>query len=140
METEAATSEEITPQPRSLRARGDQGATINLGPRDELVGRLVYDGDLKVGGTFEGEATLSGDVTVEGDGTAKARFEARNMSIRGAFEGEANIRERLLIAGSGTASGTVRVSRLVIEDGAILNGNITMERPGTGLSPNGPVP
>jgi len=139
METEAATSEEITPQPRSVRARGDQGTIINLGPRDELVGRLVYDGDLKVGGTFEGEATLSGDVTVEGEGSAKARFEARNMSIRGTFEGEANIRERLLIAGSGTASGSVRVSRLVIEDGAILNGNITMERPGTGLSPNGPV-
>ena len=85
-------------QPRSVRARGDQGTIINLGPRDELVGRLVYDGDLKVGGTFEGEATLSGDVTVEGDGSAKARFEARNMSIRGTFEGEANIRERLLIA------------------------------------------
>jgi cytoskeletal protein CcmA (bactofilin family) len=140
METEVATGEEIPPQPRSSRGRGDQGTTINLGPRDELVGRLVYDGDLRVGGTFEGEATLSGDVAVEGDGTAKARFEARNMSIRGTFEGEANIRERLLIAGSGTASGTVRVSRLVIEDGALLNGNITMERPGAGLSPNGPIP
>ena len=87
----------------------------------------------------EARATLTGDVSVEGEGTAKARFEARNMSVRGTFEGEANIRERLLIAGSGTASGTVRVSRLVIEDGALLNGNITMERPSAGMSPNGPV-
>jgi cytoskeletal protein CcmA (bactofilin family) len=137
METEAAASEETTPQPRSSRNRGDQNTTINLGPRDELVGRLVYEGDLRVGGIFEGEATLSGDVSVEGNGTAKAKFEARNMAIRGTFEGEANVRERLLIAGSGAASGTVRVSRLVIEDGALLNGNITMERPGAQASPNG---
>jgi cytoskeletal protein CcmA (bactofilin family) len=127
MDTDTAASEETSSQPRSSRSRGDQITTINLGPRDELVGRLVY----------EGEATLSGDVSVEGDGTAKAKFDARNMSIRGTFEGEANVRERLLIAGSGTASGTVRVSRLVIEDGALLNGNITMERPGAGTSPNG---
>jgi cytoskeletal protein CcmA (bactofilin family) len=59
------------------------------------------------------------------------------MAIRGSFEGEANVRERLLIAGSGAVSGTVRVSRLVIEDGALLNGNITMERPEAGPSPNG---
>jgi cytoskeletal protein CcmA (bactofilin family) len=137
METDTARTEETTPQPRSSRNRGDQNTIINLGPRDELVGRLVYEGDLRVGGTFEGEATLSGDVSVDGDGTAKAKFEARNMAIRGNFEGEANVRERLLIAGSGTVSGTVRVSRLVIEDGALLNGNITMERPDAGLSPNG---
>ena len=137
METDTARTEETTPQPRSPRNRGDQNTTINLGPRDELVGRLVYEGDLRVGGTFEGEATLSGDVSVEGEGTAKAKFEARNMAIRGSFEGEANVRERLLIAGSGAVSGTVRVSRLVIEDGALLNGNITMERPDAGPSPNG---
>jgi cytoskeletal protein CcmA (bactofilin family) len=137
MDSETATSDETTSQPRSSRNRGDQTSTINLGPRDELVGRLVYEGDLRVGGSFEGEATLTGDVSVEGDGTARAKFEARNMSIRGTFEGEANVRERLLIAGSGSASGTVRVSRLVIEDGALLNGNITMERSGAGLSPNG---
>jgi cytoskeletal protein CcmA (bactofilin family) len=136
MDTETA-SDETSSQPRSLRNRADQSTAINLGPRDELVGRLVYEGDLRVGGTFEGEATLTGDVSVEGEGTAKAKFDARNMSIRGTFEGEANVRERLLIAGSGTASGTVRVSRLVIEDGALLNGNITMERPGAGVSPNG---
>jgi cytoskeletal protein CcmA (bactofilin family) len=137
MDTETATGDETSSQPRSSRTRGDQSTTISLGPRDELVGRLVYEGDLRVGGTFEGEATLSGDVSVEGEGTAKAKFDARNMSIRGTFEGEANVRERLLIAGSGSASGTVRVSRLVIEDGALLNGNITMERPGGQLSPNG---
>jgi cytoskeletal protein CcmA (bactofilin family) len=140
MESESAVSEETTPQPRSSRNRGDGSSTINLGPRDELVGRLVYEGDLRVSGTFEGEATLGGDVAVEGGGIAKAKFEARNMSVRGAFEGEASVRERLLVAGSGEVSGTVRVSRLVIEDGALLNGNITMERHNGALSPNGRPP
>lgn len=136
MDAETVTTEESTAQTRGQRTRSEQHGSIALGPRDQLVGRLVYEGDLRVGGLFEGEATLTGDVAVDADGTAKAKFEARNMSVRGAFEGEASIHEALRIGGSGTVSGTVRVARLVVEDGALLNGNITMERAGS-PSPNG---
>jgi cytoskeletal protein CcmA (bactofilin family) len=119
-------AEQATPQTR-FRQRGD--ATITLGARDVLVGRLVFEGDLRVQGTFEGEATVTGDVSIESQGTAKAKLEARNLNVRGTLEGEATARERLLIAGSGAVTGSVRVTRLAVEDGALLNGNITMERP-----------
>ena len=77
---------------------------------------------------MEGEATVSGDVSVESQGTVKARVEARNLNVRGTLDGEATVRERLLIAGSGTVQGNVKVARLAIEDGGILNGNVTMEK------------
>lgn len=124
------------PQPR-YRARSegltpvaatDSGQAISLGPRDVLAGRLVYEGDLRVQGTVEGEATLSGDLHVESQGTVKARVQARNLNVRGALEGEVTAKERLLVAGSGTVSGTIKVARLTVEDGALLNGTITMER------------
>lgn len=140
METEAVTTEETTPQARSSRHRSDSGGgTIVLGPRDQLIGRLVYEGDLRVQGVLEGEAAISGDLTIDGDATAKAKVEARNLSVRGAFEGEASVRDRLVISGSGSVTGSVRVARLVIEDGAILNGSVTMER-SSHKSPNGPAP
>ncbi len=137
METETIT-DETTPQPRS-RHRGDSaaGAAINLGPRDQLTGRLVYEGDLRVAGKFEGEAVLTGDLTVDGEGIAKAKLEARNLSVRGSFDGDATVRERLQVSGSGSVSGSFRVARLVIEDGAVLNGNIAMESAKTAQSPNG---
>ncbi|MDQ6773511.1 MAG: polymer-forming cytoskeletal protein [Candidatus Dormibacteraeota bacterium] len=137
METETVT-EETTQQTRGGRHRAEAagGAAINLGPKDQLVGRLAYDGDLRVQGLVEGEVTLSGDMSVENEATAKAKLEVKNLAVRGTFEGEAVIRERLLVAGSGSVNGTVRVARLVIEEGAILNGNISMEKPSS-PSPNG---
>jgi cytoskeletal protein CcmA (bactofilin family) len=126
-------ADESTPQPRGYRQRGDaSSSTMTLGARDVLVGRLVFEGDLRVQGTFEGEANLTGDLSIESQGTVKAKVEARNLNVRGTLEGEASAKERMLIAGSGAVTGTIKVSRLAVEDGALLNGSITMERPANG--------
>jgi cytoskeletal protein CcmA (bactofilin family) len=119
-------AEEPAPQARPAAT----GPAIRLGPRDVMVGRLVFDGDLRVQGSMEGEATLSGDLHVESQGTVKAKLQARNVSVRGQLEGEITAKEWLVVAGSGTVTGAVKVARLVVEDGALLNGTITMERPG----------
>jgi cytoskeletal protein CcmA (bactofilin family) len=132
METETP-NETSTAQPRTRPRPVDGGAGpgsngISLGPRDLIQGKLVYEGDMRVQGTLEGEAMVTGDLSVESPGTVKARVEARNLNVRGTLDGEATVRERLLIAGSGSVQGNVKVSRLAIEDGGILNGNVTMEK------------
>ena len=132
MDTQRQT-EEATPPTRGHRPRdGETGGTggIVLGPRDLIQGKLVYEGDMRVQGTVEGEAALAGDLSIEGQGTVKAKVEVRNLNVRGSLEGDATVRDRLLIAGSGTLQGNVRVGRLAIEDGAVLNGSISMERRG----------
>jgi cytoskeletal protein CcmA (bactofilin family) len=141
MDTQAVTAEQSVVPPRAARYRADvYPGTITLGPRDQLVGKLVYEGDVRVQGTFEGEANLSGDLQVDGGATVKAKLECRNLSVRGSLEGEAAVRDRLLIAGSGVVSGTFRVARLVVEDGALLNGNISMERTAMAPLANGQLP
>jgi cytoskeletal protein CcmA (bactofilin family) len=144
MDGSPQTAEENPPQPR-YRARGEGSVVsgsapnaLSLGPRDVLAGRLVFEGDVRVQGTMEGETTLSGDLQVDTHGTVKARVQARNVNVRGTLEGEVTARERLLISGTGNVSGTVKVARLAVEDGALLNGTITMERPSP--SSNGRAP
>jgi cytoskeletal protein CcmA (bactofilin family) len=139
MDGSAQTADD-TPAPR-YRPRSDvgmppgPGGAIALGPRDILAGRLVFEGDLRVQGILEGETTLSGDLHVDSQGTVKAKVHARSLHVRGTLEGEVAAKERLLIGGSGSVSGTVRVARLTVEDGALLNGTITMERSGNGRAP-----
>lgn len=101
---------------------------VTLGPRDQLVGRLTIEGDLRIQGTVEGEVHASGDVDVAERSTVRASIEGRNVSIRGDVNGDLVARERLTLAGSGTLNGNVRVARIAIEDGATLNGNVTMQR------------
>ena len=99
---------------------------VSLGPRDILQGRLEIQGDLKVAGNVEGDLKASGDVTVDSTATIQAAIEGANVSVRGQVSGNVTARKRLTLGGSGRLSGDVRVGRLTVEDGATLNGNVTM--------------
>jgi cytoskeletal protein CcmA (bactofilin family) len=99
---------------------------VSLGPRDILQGRLEIQGDLKVAGTVEGDLKASGDITVDSTATIQAAIEGANVSVRGQVTGNVTARRRLTLAGAGHLNGDVRVGRLTVEDGATLNGNVSM--------------
>jgi cytoskeletal protein CcmA (bactofilin family) len=107
---------------------GQNGGTnvVTLGPRDSLHGRLDIHGDLKVHGTVEGELKVSGDVLVDSTANVQASIEGANVNVRGQVNGNVTARKRLTLGGSGKLNGEVRVARLTVEDGATLNGNVTM--------------
>ncbi len=119
-------------------ARGDRGRqdsdgfdggpnSVRLGPRDSLIGKLVISGDLHVQGTVEGELTASGDIQVDQSANVKASLEGRNVTVQGQVQGNVTARRRLTLSGNGALNGDVRVSRLSVEDGATLNGNVSMQ-------------
>lgn len=117
-------------------ARGDRGRDngefeggnnqVRLGPRDSLVGKLTIAGDLHVQGSVEGELSASGDILVDPSANVKASLEGRNVTVNGQVQGNVTARKRLLLAGSGALNGDVRVARLAVEDGATLNGSVSM--------------
>ena len=99
---------------------------VSLGPRDILQGRLEIQGDLRIAGNVEGDLKASGDVTVDSGATIQAAIEGANVSVRGQVTGNVTAKRRLTLGGSGKLHGDVRVGRLTVEDGATLNGNVTM--------------
>jgi cytoskeletal protein CcmA (bactofilin family) len=99
---------------------------VTLGPRDTLQGRLDIHGDLKIAGNVEGELKASGDVVVDSSANVQASIEGANVSVRGQVNGNVTARKRLTLGGSGRLNGEVKVARLTVEDGATLNGNVTM--------------
>jgi cytoskeletal protein CcmA (bactofilin family) len=132
-------------------ARGDRGRQddngydggnnhVRLGPRDSLIGKLTIAGDLHVQGTVEGELAASGDIQVDSSASIKATLEGRNVTVEGQVQGNVTARRRLTLAGSGALNGDVRVSRLSVEDGAMLNGNISMQPAGPEEYDNGEAP
>ena len=99
---------------------------VSLGPRDILQGRLEIQGDLRIAGNVEGDLKASGDVTIDPGATIQAAIEGANIAVRGQVTGNVTARRRLTLGGSGHLQGDVRVGRLTVEDGATLNGNVTM--------------
>ncbi|MBV8087226.1 MAG: polymer-forming cytoskeletal protein [Chloroflexi bacterium] len=120
--------EEATHQPRG-RGRSSNGQLTNvvvLGPRDSLSGSLTVDGDVRLEGSVEGEVRATGDIDVESSSTARARLEGRNVSVRGNVTGNIVASHKLSVAGSGSVSGDVQTARLRVDDGATVNGSISM--------------
>src|SRR5579864_2212850 len=99
---------------------------VNLGPRDVLQGKLEIQGDLKIQGNVEGELKATGDVTIDSTANIQASIEGANVSVRGQVTGNVTAKRRLTLGGSGRLNGDVKVGRLTVEDGATLNGNVTM--------------
>ena len=104
---------------------GERNAVV-LGPRDRLIGTLHIEGDLRLGGTVEGQVEATGDVEIDDEAKVNASVAGRDVSIRGHVSGPVTARKRLVVAKSGSLTGDVRVARLVIQDGATFSGNVSM--------------
>jgi cytoskeletal protein CcmA (bactofilin family) len=103
-----------------------QRSAVTLGPRDRLIGQLHIDGDVRLGGTVEGEIHATGNVDVDDEAKVNASLAGGDVSIRGHVSGPVTARKRLVVARSGSLRGDVRVARLVIQDGASFSGNVSM--------------
>ena len=103
-----------------------QRSAVTLGPRDRLIGQLHIDGDVRLGGTVEGEIHATGDVDVDDEAKVNASLNGSDVSIRGHVSGMVTARKRLVVARSGSLTGDVKVARLVIQDGASFSGNVSM--------------
>jgi cytoskeletal protein CcmA (bactofilin family) len=91
-----------------------------------LIGELHIDGDVRLGGTVEGQVEATGDVEIDDEAKVTASLAGRDVNIRGHVSGHVTARKRLTVAKSGSLNGDVRVARLVIQDGASFSGNVSM--------------
>jgi cytoskeletal protein CcmA (bactofilin family) len=119
----------VEPAGRSGRHRNAAAVAtgpIVLGPTDSLKGTLRTESGVTIHGDVEGEILAIGDVVVESTATVVAAIEGRNVDIRGQVRGNVTSTRRLSLSGSGTLQGDASAARLVVQDGATLNGSISM--------------
>lgn len=117
-----STADQTPPEVSGSSQRGG----ITLGPNDRLIGELHIDGDVRLGGTVQGEIHATGDVEVDDAAKVNASLAGGDINIRGSVSGPVTARKRLVVARSGSLTGDVRVARLVIQDGATFSGNVSM--------------
>ena len=120
------------PEGRGRGRRGESGGSnsVTLGPHDSLIGTLRIEGDLRVLGNVEGALHASGEVVIESSAKVKASVEGTNVNINGNVTGNVIARRKLTLSGSGALHGDLQVAKLAVEDGATLNGNVSMSPSG----------
>ena len=120
---------------RSFFGRGEEGMA-NIGKSITIKGDLTGNEDIVVEGTVEGKIDLpSNQLTVGANGTAKAEITAKTIVVIGKVSGNVNGTERVEIQATGVVEGDVSSPRLVVAEGAVLNGSIHMTQPKAGSEP-----
>jgi cytoskeletal protein CcmA (bactofilin family) len=107
--------------------RGEEGSMANIGKSITIKGDLTGSEDIVVEGTVEGKIDLPGNqLTIGANGTAKAEINAKTIVVIGRVTGNVHGTERVEIQATGVVEGDVGAPRLVVAEGAVLNGSIHM--------------
>ncbi len=103
---------------------------INSRKVDTLVGKECSfkgnleapGGALRIDGYYEGELHIGGDLIVGESGKVVGNLVARNIIIAGEVKGSIEARGRLELAPTAKVTGDSKMTTLVVEDGAYLQG------------------
>lgn len=102
---------------RRVSAWIGQGVTVE--------GRITSAQDLRIDGKVEGSIEVGNHGLILGaSATVKANLMARSITISGAVIGNVTARERIDLHATGSVEGSISSPRLVMAEGAIVNGKI----------------
>jgi cytoskeletal protein CcmA (bactofilin family) len=99
----------------------------NIGKSIVFNGDLTGDEDLIIDGNVEGRVQLpSHQLTIGAHGKVTAEVQAKSVIIVGQIAGNVNATERVEVQASGVVDGDICSPRLLIQEGAVVNGAIEM--------------
>ncbi len=101
------------------------GFSTVLGPQSEMKGVLHCEANARLDGSFSGEMQIGGNVLVGETARIEADIHARNVSVAGAVRGNICGRKVQLLRTS-RVWGDIEATALTTEEGAFIDGRITM--------------
>ncbi len=120
--------------PRSTQKRGRSASEskgeknmASIGQSIVFKGELSGDEDLEIDGQVEGSVHLDNNELIVGaNGHLKAEVNAKSIIVIGRVKGNLTATERIEIQSTGIVEGDIRAPKLLIQEGAVLNGGIDM--------------
>jgi cytoskeletal protein CcmA (bactofilin family) len=115
-------------QPKPTQATAVAGGNMaNIGKSITLKGDLSGNEDLVIEGHIEGRVDLpSNQLTIGSNGSCSAEVHAKTVVVIGKVNGNVIATERIEIQATGLVNGDVSAPKLIVQEGAVVNGSIEM--------------
>jgi len=113
-------------KPDNKEKQSDEIETV-IGPSVKVEGDFEGSGDMIVEGIVLGTLKTKNFLKIGSGAKIKADVEAKNAHIAGEVSGNLVIKENLELTSSAKIQGDIKTTSLAIEQGAVLNGKITMD-------------
>ncbi|MBE0689637.1 MAG: polymer-forming cytoskeletal protein, partial [Anaerolineae bacterium] len=114
-----------TPPPVPQAPQAPVGFETVLGANSVIEGVLRSNANVRLDGTFAGTLEITGNVLVGETARINADVNAKNISIAGAVRGNITGKKVQLLR-TGRIWGDIRATALTTEEGAFIDGKITM--------------
>jgi cytoskeletal protein CcmA (bactofilin family) len=121
------------------RAASPIGFETVLGANAAMEGVLSSTGNVRMDGTFTGTLHITGNILVGETAKINADIDARNISIAGAVRGNVT-GNKVQILRTGRIWGDIHATALATEEGAFIDGRITMKGHAANVPAEPPAP
>ena len=118
-------------QPMAKQVNTGTPSQVNIIAEGTLFeGTMQADSDVRVSGRIVGKLKVKGRAVVAPEGVIEGEVVATNATIAGTVKGDLIVTERLMLATSAHVEGSIKTGRLIVEEGAVFNGECQMGQPG----------
>ena len=97
-----------------------------LGKGAEFIGKLIFDGAVRIDGDFQGEIFGQGSLEIGEGALVKANIAVKAIYIGGDVQGSIEVKEKININSTGKFYGDVHTPIFVMEEGALFDGRSCM--------------
>lgn len=97
-----------------------------LGTGTTYQGKLDFQGSVRIDGNFKGEVSSQGTLVIGRDANVEGTVNVGQLIISGKLQGELMAKEKVVLHKTANIVGSLNTPVLVIEEGAVVEGQITM--------------
>lgn len=106
-----------------------------LGPGSKFEGKLFFDEIVRLDGTFKGEIVSKDTLIIGETADIEGEVEVGTFILSGRFKGNVKAATRIELRRPARFEGTIESPVLVVEEGVVLNGSLSMPGKGPGTVP-----
>jgi cytoskeletal protein CcmA (bactofilin family) len=113
--------------PNASKPAGGLTAFIDQG--SEFEGKLTFQDTVRIDGRFRGEISSQNTLIVGESGEIEASIRSSSIAISGAVEGDIAGAKKVVLHKTARVRGNIETPCIVIEEGAVFNGQVAMDSP-----------
>ncbi|MEX0736430.1 MAG: polymer-forming cytoskeletal protein [Bacteroidota bacterium] len=107
--------------------KSDLTKELNLiGQGTSVEGKIRAQGSVRIDGKVTGEVTASESIAIGLTGEVEGIVTAKNLTVGGKVRGSLNVSEKIVFEGKSVIRGDIRASKLVVDEGCMFDGKVSM--------------
>ncbi len=117
-----------------ISGSGDLNTLIGKG--SVLEGKLTVSSNVRVDGKIKGDLKTNDSLVIGKQGEIEGEITAKNTVVGGKVSGKINAKGKVVLESNAIFKGEITAARLIIDDGAVFDGQCTMNDSGNLKSEN----